>query len=392
VTLDLAVLRKHAVLFAGAGSGKTVLLRRITEECTLRGVSAIVLDPNNDLARLGDEWPQPPEHWAGDDAGRAREYLDNTDVVVWTPRLQGGRPLTFRPLPEFAAVKDDPDDLFAAIEAAVGSIAPRIVTGRGQKAEEETAVLREALRYFAESGASDFGGFVELLDELPEGVTFLRKGEAIAADLAQRLKVARINDPLFAGDGEPADPGVLLSPPPGKRARVSVISMIGLPDLSQQQGFVNQLQMALFSWMKKHPARDRPLSGLLVMDEAQDFAPSRGVTACSESTRRLVAQARKYGLGLLFATQAPKGLHNQIPGNATTQFYGRLHAPAQIGAAREVARAKGGDVPDIGRLTTGQFYVATEGTRFVKTATPLCLSHHPSAPLTEEEVIARARR
>jgi DNA helicase HerA-like ATPase len=26
----------------------------------------------------------------------------------------------------------------------------------------------------------------------------------------------------------------------------------------------------------------------------------------------LVSQARKYGLGLIFATQAPKGLHNQI--------------------------------------------------------------------------------
>ena len=47
-----------------------------------------------------------------------------------------------------------------------------------------------------------------------------------------------------------------------------MIRMIGLPDPAQRQGFVNQLQMALFSWIKQHPARDRPLSGLLVMDEA----------------------------------------------------------------------------------------------------------------------------
>jgi DNA helicase HerA-like ATPase len=167
--------------------------------------------------------------------------------------------------------------------------------------------------------------------------------------------------------------------------------MIGLPDPAQRQGFVNQLQMALFSWIKQHPARDRPLSGLLVMDEAQDLVPSGKVTACSESTRRLVAQARKYGLGLLFATQAPKALHNQIPGNAATQFYGRLSSPVQISAAREVAKAKGGDVPDIARLTRGQFYVGTDGTKFIKTATPMCLSYHPAAPLTEDEVIARAR-
>jgi hypothetical protein len=393
VTLDLAVLSKHTVLFAGTGSGKTVLLRRIIEECALQGVSAIVLDPNNDLARLGDAWPQSPGHWADSEVGLAHEYLENTDVVIWTPRRQGGRPLTFRPLPEFADVMDTPDDFDAAIDSAVGAIAPRLVVGKGpQKAEEETAVLRQALRYYGSTGASDFSGFVDLLAQLPEGASSLRKAKDTAADLAQRLQVIQINDPLFAGDGEPVDPGLLLTPAPGKRARVSVISMVGLPDPAQRQGFVNQLQMALFSWIKRHPAQERPLSGLLVMDEAQDLVPSDKVTACSESTRRLVAQARKYGLGLLFATQAPKALHNQIPGNAITQFYGRLSSPVQIGAAREVAKAKGGDVPDIGLLTTGQFYVATEGTGFVKTATSLCLSHHPSAPLTEEEVIARARR
>jgi Helicase HerA, central domain len=390
VSLDLAVLSKHLVLFAGTGSGKTVLLRRVVEEAALRGVSAIVLDPNNDLARLGDRWPEPPEEWSAEDTRRSAEYLAETDVVVWTPRRQSGRPLTFRPLPEFAAVKDDPDDLDAAIDAAAGAIGPRVV-GSGKKAEEEMAILREALRYYAKSGASDLSGLVDLLDDLPEDITTLKNANTTAATLAQRLLVAQINDPLFAGEGEPVDPGILLTPPPGKRARVSVISMIGLPELTQRQSFVNQLEMALFSWIKKHPARDRPLSGLLVMDEAQDLVPSGKLTACSESTRRLVSQARKYGLGLLFATQAPKALHNQIPGNAATQFYGRLSSPVQISAAREVAKAKGGDVPDIARLKRGQFYVGTDGTKFIKTETPMCLSYHPSAPLTEEEVLARAR-
>jgi hypothetical protein len=393
VSLDLKVLRRHAVLFAGSGSGKTVLLRRIIEECALQGVSTIVLDPNNDLARLGDAWPESPPYWADGDRERAREYLDNTDVVLWTPRRQSGRPLTFRPLPEFAAVIDDPDDFDAAIDAAVGAIAPRLIVGKGpQKASEETAVLREALRYYAKAGGSDFDGFVALLAELPESVSSMRKAVPTASDLADRLQAARINDPLFAGEGDPVDPGLLLTPPPGKRARVSVVSLIGLPELSQRQSFVNQLEMALFSWIKKHPARDRPLSGLLVMDEAQDLAPSGHVTPSSESTIRLVSQARKYGLGLLFATQAPKGIHNRITGNATTQFYGLLNSPAHIDAARDVARAKGGNVPDIGRLSPGQFYVATNGTSFVKTATRLCLTHHPDGPLTEEEVITRARR
>lgn len=64
-------LKKHTVVFAGSGSGKTVLIRRLVEECALRGVPAIVLDPNNDLARLGDAWPSPPPGWGpGTRAGR----------------------------------------------------------------------------------------------------------------------------------------------------------------------------------------------------------------------------------------------------------------------------------------------------------------------------------
>ncbi len=36
--LELEALRKHAAIFAGSGSGKTVLIRRIVEECALHGV------------------------------------------------------------------------------------------------------------------------------------------------------------------------------------------------------------------------------------------------------------------------------------------------------------------------------------------------------------------
>ena len=57
------------------------------------------------------------------------------------------------------------------------------------------------------------------------------------------------------------------------------------------------------------------------MDEAQTFAPSGEMTARTGSTLSLASQARKYGLGLIFATQSQKGLHNQVPGNAATPSF-----------------------------------------------------------------------
>jgi len=122
--------------------------------------------------------------------------------------------------------------------------------------------------------------------------------------MAQNLIAATVNVPMFGGEGEAVDPATLLTPPPDKRARVSVINLSGLPNDDQRQSFVNQLQMALFSWIKKNPAGERPLGGLFVMDEAQTFAPSSGATASTSSTLALASQARKYGLGRLFATQS----------------------------------------------------------------------------------------
>ncbi|HET8682163.1 MAG TPA: ATP-binding protein, partial [Micromonosporaceae bacterium] len=391
VTVELEALRKHTAIFAGSGSGKTVLIRRLVEECALAGVSAIVLDPNNDLARLGDPWPAPPSGWRDSDPAKAKDYLANTDVVIWTPRRESGRPLSFQPLPDLSGVLDDADEFAAGVDAAVASLAPRAkVDANTNKAHLGQAVLRQALTYYARGRGSSLKGFISLLAALPDGVSELDNAEKIAADMAQTLTAAMVNDPLFGGGGAPVDPGLLLTPAAGKRARVSVISFIGLPSDEQRQSFVNQLQLALFAWIKRHPAGDRPLGGLFVMDEAQTLAPSGAMTACTQSTLALASQARKYGLGLVFATQAPKGLHNRIPGNAATQLFGLLNSPAQITAAREMARAKGSDIPEISRLRTGQFYAAVDGSGFEKIQAPLCLTHHPKSPLTTEEVIERA--
>lgn len=393
ITVELKSLRNHMVIFAGSGSGKTVFIRRVVEECALLGVSAIVLDPNNDLARLGDPWPAPPPEWQPGDAEKAAEYQTNTEVMIWTPGRSTARPLAFRALPDFASVRDDVDEFNAAVDVAVDTLAPRAnVNGRSNKAVQSKAVLRQTIEHYGRSGQRSLAGLIAMLFELPDEVNTVRNAARLAADMADTLNAARVNDPLFGDDGEPVDPAVLLTPAEGKRARISVISFVGLVSDEQRQGFVSQLQMELFAWIKRYPAADRPLGGLFVIDEAQTIAPAGASTASTQSTIVLASQARKYGLGLVFATQVPKGLHNQIAGNATTMAIGRLGVPAQLDAAEEMARAKGSTLTGVGKLSQGQFYVTGEAFPFRKVQTPLCLSHHPASPLTPEEVIKRARR
>ena len=147
--------------------------------------------------------------------------------------------------------------------------------------------------------------------------------------------------------------------------------------------------MTLFGWIKKHPSK----TGMLyVIDEAQTFIPSGAGALSKTSGVTLVAQARKYGLGMIVVTQAPKGIDNKVVSNCTTQFLGKQNAPATIGAAQDLIAASGGKADDLGKLRTGEFYFKTgDGGKPVKLRTPLCLSHHPANPPTPEEVVARAK-
>ena len=55
-----------------------------------------------------------------------------------------------------------------------------------------------------------------------------------------------------------------------------------------------------------------------------------------------------------------------------------------------MARAKGGLMPDISRLRSGNFYVAIEGEAFRRIVAPWCMSYHPASPPSAEEVLGLA--
>ncbi|MDV3350257.1 DUF87 domain-containing protein [Leptothoe sp. LEGE 181152] len=394
ISIPLEALTKHTVILAGSGAGKTVLVRRLVEEAALQGIPAIVIDGANDLARMGDRWPNRPDVWSEDDQYKAEYYHHNTEVMIWTPGRESGRPLSLDPLPNFTALINDADELSQAIDMARDSLQAVVAAGKGNAAQIKRGVLRNALEHFARTGGGDLEYFAEFLKELPEeangGITNAHKR---AQEMADLLNAEIANNPLLRQRGSSLDPAILLGLENPSKTRLSIINFIGLPGLSQQQQFLNQLAMTLFTWIKKNPAPlDKPLRGLLVIDEAKDFLPSQQSTPCKSSLNRLAAQARKYGLGIIFATQAPKSIDHNIIANCSNQFYGRANSPAAISVVQDQIRQRGGHGDDIAKLKRGQFYVASESINPpLKVATSLCLSHHPSTPLDESEVLQRAQ-
>ena len=391
VELSTDLLPRHVAILAGSGSGKTVLMRRIVEEAVLLGIPSIVLDINNDLSRLGEPWPTRPESFDADDVAKAVRYHERADVIIWTPGVSSGNPLSLKLLPDFAAIggghdAETEDERTQAVELARATLAP-FLGGSGQKATLKQGVLADALRTFAFKGG-DLSDLIRLLSELPEEASQIGNAQKLAAEIANQLLATIATNPLLKSSGASLDPERLFRGPGGK-TRVSVINLSGLASDETRQFFVNQLQMTLFTWIKQHPSST---GRLYVLDEAQNFAPSQAGTACKASVRALAAQARKYGLGMIFATQLPKGIDNAIVSNCTTHVYGRMSSPATIEAAKELMAAKGGAADDIGRLARGEFYFSTENyVRPVKVRTRVCLSYHPANPPTAAEVIRKAR-
>ncbi len=290
-------------------------------------------------------------------------------------------------LPDFAGLGDDEDERGQAIEMARATLAP-FIGARGASAPLKEGVLADALRSFARDGGGDLDRLIDTLSDLPEKVSQIDGAPKFASNMANLLRAAIATNPLLQSRGVPLDSGLLFGTDAGK-TRISVINFSGLASDEARQSFVNQLQMSLFTWIKRHPS---PTGRLFVLDEAQNFAPSQKTTPCKESTLALAAQARKYGLGMIFATQTPTGIDNKIVSNCTTHFYGRMSSPTTIAATRGLMEAKGGGGEDIARLSRGEFYFSTEAVpRPIRIRAPICLTWHPANPLTTAEVVAKAR-
>jgi DNA helicase HerA-like ATPase len=180
---------------------------------------------------------------------------------------------------------------------------------------------------------------------------------------------------VSSAPGQTLDPAVLFTAANAGKTRISVINFAGLHSDTSRQDFTNQLQMALFTYIRKHPSET---PRLYVLDEAQNFAPAIGTTASKASAKALAAQARKFGLGMIFATQAPKGIDTNIVSNCTTHFYGRMNSPELTDSTKEMMAARGKAAQDLGALTTGTFYYSTEHMPYpIKLKTPLCLRVRP---------------
>jgi DNA helicase HerA-like ATPase len=291
------------------------------------------------------------------------------------------------PIPDLTLSKDDPD-LFKFQKSSARASLMDILKVRSTDTRVE-AILSWALDKLAASNDRRLTILSEILLDLPNyenGEEIFDGANAMAEKLGAKLKAAIITDENLKKDNH-TDISSLFKPK-RKKARISVIYAKELGSTTEQEIFIGNLIMEIFSWLSRNPGPGG-LAGLLVIDEAKDLAPSRESTSAKAPIVRYASQARKYGYGLIIASQMFKSIDHNIVGNCDSLFVGRQGSGSAATAAEEMLGIKN----KIANLEPTNYAVKVNSVvpnkvNWMKSA--MCLSHHPSKAPDRDKILEMA--
>lgn len=384
--VDIQSFRKHAVIIGASGSGKTVTAKHVIEELVLSGVKVIAIDPQGDVASMALASSDP--NWS-----RVRKR-------VYTPASDAGMTLSLNPL---NVRSDSSSRMIPAVAANVAGILgydTRNAEGRSVVAALDQTLLTangsitsiDALIRALKAHVGDRSVNDQLLAENavmrnnarearrhgfdvpdPEPVRPTAATNALEYicstkhlnELIRRLsQLATGTSRELYCTGRPITMDELTS------SDLSVVYLNTLYGASEKVAVVSQIATTLYDWMLKHPSPN--LQVVLYIDEIAQFLPAGNKnTSAKEALRLLFKQGRKYGVGIILATQSPGDADYKAMSQAGTWMIGRLSMRQDINKVKPLyanlpdrgmkdsvsGELSGEAVSDLPHMDVGQFQV-----------------------------------
>ena len=380
-------LKNHIFITAGAGYGKTVLMRRIIEEAAIHHIPSIIFDSKNEMSRSGIVWDDYPELFTGYDAKQSKMYFDRAETVIWTPGVHGGNPISFGLLPTLNTLLDDEDELNRTIHIIHKTLNYLIINRKDKKARLKEGILMKALRNYSMCEEQSLSGFLDYLRSMPKDVLGdIQHANRLANEMADALWAEISTNQLIQQESSSHAFSRLFNTPSDK-VRVSVVNLSGVNALKQRQLLFNQFVINMIIWMKKHPAQGSKPRGLIVIDEVQEYIPSQVRSLSKHAFHYLTVQAQRYGYSLILSTKDPVNVEQKVVDNIRNHFYGKFDSGINQEDIISLWFKKLYDGSELSTLQAGEFYLSTENYKTpFKVKTPLCLSYHSDTPLTDSEV------
>ncbi len=353
-------LRKHVAVLGSTGSGKTVVSKGILEECALAGIPVIAIDVQGDLAHLARD----PQEDARSDPERQAEWVKKTDVRVWTPLSEHGLPICLDPFNPPSG--DNDSDLLGSWDRLATGLTSLLGADPSKpKGKQAKTFLDNHMKTLAEKGEApyDFGELAESIRAVdPKDVE-----ETISAPALKELgRNAEANagglDSLLYSQGTPLEIDTLLKRRKGEGTPVNVLFLNTLPNEDLKQVFIQQLCRKLYDWLLVNRSTEA-LQCVLLLDEARAYLPAgtRNPPA-KEILNLLLAQGRKFGLGIIIASQNPGKLDYESVGQTNTTFLGKLKTKQEWGKIDQLlheASDPKGVLSGLSSMEVGEFVLSS---------------------------------
>ena len=330
-------LLRHVVILGATGSGKTVLGKAILEEAVRMGVPVVAVDSQGDLASLAVAATQESaaDHGTPEDA--MDEYWSRAAVQILTPGSRHGVARSLNPLkdaPAFEASEDAVLFLDAIAEGLAAAMGYALSSDSGSRAKDTI--------YIALQDAWKSGKWPKEVSDLP--LILAREPTMDGALLSHRERSALVRRAkamtvgakgLLFTAGPPLDVKSMVSWAPRGRTPVNIVYTGGLRSPSEREMVVATLCEDVYHWMVSET--NGHLRLVLYIDEVAGLCPPHPKNPPAKKFLSLLfRQARKYGVGLVVATQNVTDLDYKALGQANTWALGRLLAKQDLDRVRHL--------------------------------------------------------
>jgi hypothetical protein len=343
VELPVDALHRHLMAIGASGSGKTVLCKCMMEEAVRHNIPVVIVDPQGDIASLALKGDPETIESHGVPMTLQEEFFDKARIAIFTPASSKGIPISVNPL-SFPSEDTPHEEAILALDMTATSLSSFLGydldsdAGKGAK-----AYLFTLLEHLWRKGETikDMGHMAEIVLKPPQEIgemlhSFVTKRDP--EEIARKLRFLTVGTPsLMFQKGVQIDMDMFMDKSDGK-VPLNIIYMNTLSSTNDKQFFLATLLRDLYCWMLKNPSEDIQL--LFYVDEIAPYIPPYPRNPPpKEAYAFLFKQARKYGVGLVAATQNITDIDYKALAQVNTWCLGRLMTQQDIARVKQIIQS-----------------------------------------------------
>jgi hypothetical protein len=343
VELPAKAFYRHFMALGGSGSGKTVLCKCVMEEGVKNNIPLIIVDPQGDIASLALKGDPEEIIKHGGSLAFQEEFFEKARIAIFTPASSKGIPISVNPC-KFPSEDMPKEEAILALDMTATSLSGFLGydlnsdAGRGAK-----AYLFTILEHLWQQGQTikDIDNLADLVLKPPSRITealFNLVTRKEPQEIARKLRFLTVGTPsLMFKMGVQIDIDMFMDRSDGM-VPVNIIYLNTLSSANDKQFFLATLLKELYCWMLKNPSEDVQL--LFYVDEIAPYIPPYPRNPPSkEAYSLLFKQARKYGIGLVAATQNVTDIDYKALAQVNTWCLGRMMTNQDIARVQKIIQS-----------------------------------------------------